>query len=254
MATKVTSNWAGSLDVTRSTNLYDLKDGSKTEGMDYVLSILYKLPTGLLSSKISYSYDIYNHEEGKSYLNDSNLTYSYNETLIYKNQNSVLAGWTPSLTAIIPLSEGSRNNEQLKTALIAGANFKILAGEKTISKGFGSDISVTAGQNFHNYETDVNGKSLNRYSSNQSLAVFYSSRNIFVILNYVNKLRWAYNGELRNGFELSQEVDYSFYKKWTVLLGHTNAGTAFKPNGIDSNVSLISENSSVVYFGLKYIF
>lgn len=250
------SRWAGGVDMTRAMSLYDHQDGTKYDGMDYGAGLSYTLPwNGSLSSKLSVTQYLSPTEgEDTAILNDSHLAYKHSRFKIIENRRGVDLDWNPTFTGLIPLSKNSKDVDQINTALIAGAQGSLRAGDATNFRGLGLVFGVNAGQNFHQFETNKDGTILNKYSSNQFLSLYYSIRAFTLSTTYTNKIRWPYSGDVRNSFEFSQQVDYRFLKAYTASLGHTNSGSTLKPNGQDSNVSLMNEDSSIVYLGIGYSF
>jgi len=251
---KTGSLWSGSLEMARSSSLYDLDDGSKEDGMDYAGALSYAVPTGRLSSKLSVSQDLNQKTEDTAVINDSHLNYSHQAFQLYEDSRLLKLQWNPAATSIIPLSKKSQKVEQLKTALITSATLSIDAGDRTNLHGLGVKLTVTAGQNFHEFDTDVNGKILNKYSSNQSISLSYKRGDFSIGTEYVNKIRWPYIGDSTSSFEFSQSIGYSFYKQWVASLGHTNSASTLKPNGYESNIGLVNEETSLVSIGLTYEF
>ncbi len=109
-------------------------------------------------------------------------------------------------------------------------------------------MGLTAGRSFHSYEQDINGAVLNRYSSNQTLAVGYSIGDWSFSVEFLNRLRWTYQGNLKTpSFVASQEIGYSIHDHFNLAVGHTNEASAMKDNGVDSNYNLVDEKTSTVY-------
>ena len=253
-STKQPSVFSGMASISRSTSLYDLKDGSKYDGMDYLVGFGLNFNFGSFSSKLSYSQDLNDKTGENSSINDTNITYSYLPISISKNDRGVNLGWVPSVTMIIPLSDRSRNVEQLQTALIASAGLSLSAGKNTAMSGLGSKFSISLGQNFHQFETDKNGTISNKMSSNQSIALYYTLSDFTFSLAYANMYRWPYSGNVKNSFSLSQDITYSFLDQYSVSIGQSNSGSTLKPNGYDSNISLFSDTNSILYlaFGASF--
>lgn len=246
---------SGSFDTIRSTSLYDLNNGSKYDGMDYVGSLIWTLPwESSLATKVSFTQILSPTENDTTVLNDTHISYSQKKFKLIENDLAVNLAWNPTVTALIPLSKQSKEVEQLNTAVIGSASMTMDAGGRTALHGFSAKFSVSFGQNFHQFETDQNGSILNKYSSNQTLALKYKIKDWALSTTYINKVRWPYAGDVRNSFEFSQDVGYTFQKTWAVSLGHTNSGATLKPNGSDSNVALVDEENSRVYIGLSYGF
>lgn len=247
-------NFSGTFEVSRSSSLYDLKNGNKYDGMDYLVSIAYKLGLGTLSTGLSYTQNLNENDSENSTINDSHLKYSLESQSYEIDSIASDMDWGSSLSAIVPISNKSRDVDQLQTAVILSTNLTFIVSNKSALKGFGLGLGISAGQNFHSFETDKNGNFLNKNSSNQSISLIYSLKKIRFLFSYANKIRWAYQGDTRNSFEFSQDVTYSFLDSWSASAGHTNSGSSLKPNGIDSNLSVIDEDNSIVYVGLAYSF
>jgi hypothetical protein len=244
----------GGLQVVRSTSLYDLKNGSKYDGMDYLTEFGFATPIGAFSTKLSVTQVLSPTEEDATILNDSNLTYAYTGIKLKDDPNQFVIGLTPALTAIIPLSKKAKNIDQLITALIGSVTLGFAAGKNTNLAGLSLGLTLTLGQNFYQKETDVNGSILNKNSSNQIISVAYELSHFTFSLSYANQVRVPYAGDLRNAYEFSQDIGFKFAKDWVVSIGHTNAGATLKPNGYESNVSIVNEDNSIAYLALSYGF
>ena len=114
--------------------------------------------------------------------------------------------------------------------------------------------AVTLGRNVHAYEENINGKVLNQYSSNQSVAVGYAISDWSMSATFINRSRLTYQGNTKSTFEIVEELGYALNDSFALAIGHTNSGASLKPNGSDSNIELFNENSSVVYGTLSMSF
>lgn len=234
--------------VSRSTSLVDHKDGTRTDSIDYGFMPVLKMPVGSISSRIIYSQNLNDQSPSESDFSDIPVTFAFNsfKTKAFKDAAIRL---TPTITAIAPVSKTSVKKDQLQTALISGLSFGFIPSVTNFNSGYGWSLgaSISFGRNFHAYEEDINGSVLNQYSSNQTLNALYKYRNwrINVEFNHLN--RWSYQNNLKEAFEHSEEVAYDFTANFSLALGHTNAGSALKANGVDSNYNLINENDSKVY-------
>ncbi len=247
-------SFSGGLQVVRSNSLYDLKNGSKYEGMDYLTEFGFASPAGAFSTKLSVTQVLSPIEEDSTILNDSNLTYAYTGIKLKNDPDHSVIGLTPALTAIIPLSKKAKNVDQLQTALIGSITLGFAAGKNTNLTGLSLGLTLSIGQNFYEHETNVNGVILNKNSSNQIISLSYELDQFTFSLAYANQVRVPYAGDVRNAYEFSQDIGYKFAKDWVISIGHTNAGAALKPNGYDSNVSIVNEDNSIVYLALSYGF
>ena len=249
------------LQISRGTSLYDHQDGSRSDSMDYLAMPHMKLGFGTVKAKIVYSQNL--REDGNTY-DGTTAASDWGDVSVTVAKNPYKWMWsypymitlTPFVSGVIPASQNSLKRDELKTAVSAGVSFGVIPdGIAPESDGFWSfAIGVTAGRNIHAYDTDINGKVLNRYSSNQTLNFSYNYKAFSFGIEFINKSRWTYQGNVKNAFEHSQEVGYNFTENVSLAIGHTNGGNALKANGIDSNLELVNENDSSVYATLGLSF
>ncbi|MFZ3230530.1 MAG: hypothetical protein WA160_10030 [Pseudobdellovibrio sp.] len=244
--------------VSRSTSLVDFKDGTKTDAVDYLLSPFVKTSLGTVTTKLAYSQNLKESNasaESKSDWADAPVTFIATPYKWLWSSPYVIT-LTPTVTAVVPLSQTSTRRDQLQTTLITGISFGIIP-DGIAPKHDGAwnlAIGITAGQAFHAYEENTVGTVLNKYISNQTLNLGYTYKAISLSAEYIHKSRWTYQGSTKEAFELSEELGYSINENFSMALGHTNAGSALKANGSESNIDLVNENSSVVYVAMGLSF
>lgn len=238
-------------DVTRSTSLVDHQDGTRSDAMDYSLKPAVKLSFGSLSSEIAYTQNL--RDESTPTENDFSdipIKFSFIPTkLNLINDYNSRIGY--SLTSLVPVSKNSTQRDQLQTALSAGLSFVM---EPVDGQGFSFSTAVSLGRNIHAYEEDINGNVLNEYSSNQSVIVGYGISDFSLSASFINRSRLTYQSNTKSAFEITEELGYTLNDHFALALGHSNSGATLKPNGTDSNIELINENSSVVYGTLSMTF
>ena len=239
------------LEISRSRSLIDFKDGSRSDGLDILIVPSVAAFNGKISTQLAYSQNLRNqYSQTENDFADLPVTYAF-KALPLAWADSMKTNFVYSITAVVPVSKYSRIKDELQTALSGrvGLSFTPADGE-----GFSATAGLTLGRNFHTYEEDINGSVLNQYSSNQSLGIEYSLSNWSVGVDFVNRSRLTYKGNTKSTFELTEEIGYSVNDNFSLALGHTNAGSTLKANGVDSNIELIDENSSVVYgtIGFSY--
>lgn len=249
------------MQVSRSTSLYDHDDGSRSDSMDYLVMPQMKLGFGTLKAKIVYSQNL--RENGNTYDGTAGAS-DWGDVSVTAAKNPYKWMWsypymitlTPFVSGVIPASQNSMKRDELKTAISTGVSFGVIPdGIAPQSDGFWSfAIGVTAGRNIHSYETDINGKILNKYSSNQTVNFSYNYKDFSFGVEFINKSRWTYQGGVRSAFEHSQEIGYNINDNFSLALGHSNGGSSLKANGLDSNLELVNENDSSVYATLGLSF
>lgn len=239
-----------SLSLSRSTNLVDYQDGSRSDSIDYAFSPSMKTSFGSFASSLAYSQNLRDqYSSTASDWSDIPLVFSFKpKTFIWIERNAKLQY---SVTAVIPVSQYSVKKDQLQTALSGKIGFSLMPVE---GNGFGIVTGISLGRSFHSYEEDLNGSVLNQYSSNQNVGVSFAYNDWSFSADFVNRTRWTYKNSVKSIFEISEEIGYSLSPNFSAAVGHTNAGATLKANGADSNVDLYNENTSIVYatLGMSY--
>lgn len=239
-----------SLSLSRSTNLVDYQDGSRSDSVDYAFSPSLKTSFGTLATSVAYSQNLRDqYNSTASGWSDIPLIFSFKpKTFVWIERNAKVQY---SVTAVVPVSQYSVKKDQLQTALSGKIGFSLMPAE---GNGFGFVAGFSLGKNFHSFEEDINGSVLNQYSSNQSAGISYSYNDWSLSADFVNRTRWTYKNNVKSSFEISEEIGYSISPNFSVAIGHTNAGATLKANGADSNVELYNENTSIVYgtLGMSY--
>lgn len=238
--------------VSKSTSLVDFQDGTRRDGMDYQLAPALVTSYGVLSTRIAYSQNL-REDSPATALDDSDwadapITFAFNPTKWFK-QSPITIAMTPSVTAVMPISQISIRRDQLQTTLIGGLNFKFSEGG-VIAKKDGAwvvGVTLTAGRSFHAYQENINGSVLNQYLSNQALNLGYTYKVVSFTVDYAHKTRWTYQGGVRDSFELSEEIGWAINDTLSLAVGHSNGGSSLKPDGSESNFSVYNENDSTVY-------
>jgi hypothetical protein len=234
----------------RSTSLVDFQDGSRKDAAEFKLAPSVGFYGGSkLATEVTYSQNLRDETDIENDFSDVPVSYSFKGTPLnwFKDSKTKIGYF---LTAVVPASKISTKRDQLQTSVSGKINLSAAPKEDGVSAG----VSVSAGRNFHAYEEDINGNVLNQYSSNQTLSLGYSYGSLSLSLDYIHRTRWTYRGNIKEAFELDEEIGYDLTKNINIAIGHTNAGAALKANGADSNIDFYNENSSMVYASLALSF
>lgn len=236
---------SGSFAVYRNTSLYDFQDGTRRDSADYVLKMGLKItPDYSLSVQGGYSQDLHHSEYD-----------DFGDTSVSLGRKAIPLGLyvllSPSITAIVPTSKMSHTVQNLESAYRVGASFSL---NPVVNPNLVLGLGLSGGQNFHQYDTDINGNVLNQYSFNQTLIAGYNLGNFSLSAIYIHKNAWTYQHTLKEAFEHYEEIGYGVNNSLAVAIGHSNGGSALKANGSDSNLALINENDSMVYGALTLMF
>lgn len=249
---KKSTKFSASIDVSRSTNLYDHQDGSRFDSLDFRLVTGLAFPFGhSLSMVVDYANDLNDPENTAAGLIDPSLKYSFKSTDWAWSAPYVLT-FRPSISTVLPITDRSTKRDQLNGSLSGAIAFGIKPDGIYKSDGvWNVMVSLSAGRNFHTYEEDINGKVLSKYSSNQALDLGYSIGDFSFSVSYLHRSRWTYQGNIRESFVLGQEIGYSLNDNFSVNAGHSNEGSMIKANGYESNLDVVDENNSSVYMGIS---
>lgn len=244
---KETSIWSGFLHSSRTTGLYDFKDGSRNDSMDYSLRVNASLtPQYFLRMDTGYSQNMKDQE--LSDFADTSLTL---RRIPMKLGRNFIFSYNVGGTA--PTSEDSSKRANLKGSVRSGVILAINPSRLIPGLAFTSSASIA--KNFHAYETDVTGKVLNEYSSTQSLIASYSFPvGITLSADVTHAVARSYQGTIQNSYLISQDISYGINETFQVSAGHSNSGMALKPNGQDYSIDMYNENTSTVYAALTVIF
>lgn len=230
----------GFVNAARSTSLYDFQDGSRKDGMDYTGRVNFNL-TKNYTVRIDggYSQDLKDSQNDD--WNDTSVSVRRNPFAISR---SLLMGL--SLGGVAPTSKESYKIKNSMGSMSVGMSLS--NNPKALIPGLGIVGTASLSRNFHQYETDINGKVLSQYSSTQSLAVSYDwPVGISASATFVHRNGLTYQNNIRESFEISEELGYEVTKAISIAVGHSNSGNALKANGVDSNVQIVDEDSSIVY-------
>jgi len=246
------TNFSASVDVSRSTNLYDHQDGSRSDSLDFRFVVGAAFTNGhALSTVVDYSNDLKDSENTAAGLVDPSIKYSFKSTNWAWSAPYILT-FRPSISTVIPMTKRSKDRDQLQGVLSGGISFGIKPDGIYKSDGVWTVIlGLTAGRSFHTYEENINGTVMNKYSSNQSMDISYDIADFSFSVSYLHRSRWTYQGNIRESFVLGQEIGYALSDNFSVNAGHSNEGSAIKANGYESNLDLVDENESSVYMGIN---
>ncbi|KYG66017.1 hypothetical protein AZI86_02815 [Bdellovibrio bacteriovorus] len=239
--------WSGYINASRSSSLVDFQDGTRQESADYLTRFSYKFTeTYGMRLQGGYSQDM-RYSENSDFA-DTSLSLTRTPG---KVGSSLLLGYRVS--AVAPTSKDSYKRQSLQTALsttlVGMINPERLVPSLEISG------SVSLGRNIHQFETALDGRVNNQYSSAQALSISYGFKyGISISGEFVHKNAWSYQNVMRDSFEMSQELGFEINPSFAVAVGHTNSGSSLRPNGNDSNVQIIDEKTSILYGSLTATF
>ncbi len=240
-------SWSGFFNFSRSTNLYDFDDGSRRDGMDYMMRINLKINNKYsLRAQGGYSQDL-KYPESNDFSDTSlNLQQSPSNWGKY-----LMGGFRLGLG--IPTSKDSHIRQNLYASVSTGLT--LIANPDLLPKDLEIAGTLSLGRNFHQYETALDGRVNTQYSTSQSLGLTYNfNSKLSLSTTFMQRNTWSYQNVVRHSFDISEELSYQFNSTWVASLGHSNSGSTLRPNGADSNIQFFNDNNSFVYASTTVIF
>ncbi|MDG0815596.1 hypothetical protein [Bdellovibrio svalbardensis] len=241
------SIFSGFVQASRSTSLYDFQDGTRKDGMDYAARFNMKLTKDYtLRLDGGYSQDLVD-PQGDDF-GDTSLGLLRAPVALGK---LIMMGYKVGVVA--PTSKASRTLQNMQGAVSGSVSVSI--NPERLIQGLSIVSGLSLRRNFHQYDTAMNGAVNTQYSSSQSISVGYDwASGVSISGEFIHKNGLTYQNNIKESFEHTEELGYSINDAFAVAVGHTNSGNALKANGVDSNVALIDENSSLVYGSLTVAF
>ncbi len=152
-----------------------------------------------------------------------------------------------SISTVVPMSKNSVKRDRLQTSI------SLANGVKYINNYFSIGYTLSVAQNFHEFTQNAEGSPniQNRLTQSVDLAVPITEK-ISVSTSGAYRIGRTYQNSTRYGFIFDLDANYEIVKSLDLNIGTSNEGNALKKNGIDSNISIYDENSSVSRAGLTY--
>jgi len=153
----------------------------------------------------------------------------------------------------LPTSKASRKEKSLQASVGARPtiNFDFAKiGFRNLKMFYGLSVS----KNVHKYSTATDGSSNNEWGiSNIVGAGLTLSKKLELAATFFQRNNFTYLGYLRQSFRHDERLSYALNDTISLGVGHTNEGSALKPNGEDTS-SVFDRNNSEVYFSLNASF
>ncbi len=153
-----------------------------------------------------------------------------------------------SLSGVVPTSQRSKEQDRLQGAVSLSNGLHYL--------GSVTDIQYRLGlnQNFHEYDFNAVGSPNIQQTVSHSLSTQIKITEKFYI-TALGVYRWGqtYGKKERSTFEVHGDLNYDITNKMTLSFGTSNAGQAFKANGVESNITAYDEDSAVIRAGLSIV-
>lgn len=235
--------FALSLGFSNSQNFYESNQPDKKN--TYVLEILpvYKLSESSSLSALSYAVFDAQAKEHVATLKSTLLAWKVTTYKMAEN-----ATFAPSLLAVVPTNGQQVANDKYRGGLGVKGTMTFTQIGKT---GFDFSLASSIRRNFNDVEVGADGEPLIQHGLPQEMTLTYKfnpelradffSRYIF---------SYTYSGKLVQRFLLSLSTSYQINSNWSVSGGIANEGSAFKADGVGSNVRLYDDETSELFLSI----
>lgn len=152
-----------------------------------------------------------------------------------------------SIAVVAPTSEKSQEVNKLKGAISINNGIAFSKNILTVKYILGLSRS------FHEFEQNIDGEFMNEYGIKNTLDVkIQATEKLAASVVGIYRTAITYVNTPRYAFELHSDLGYDFTPQLSANVGVSNAGSALAANGLDSNISLYSEDTSYWRAGLFY--
>lgn len=149
-----------------------------------------------------------------------------------------------AISALIPLSESSKKNRLLATAITVSSSNTYSPGKL---KGFSFSLTPSARSYFFEIEVAKSGSSNPQFRTGLSTAVNYAITSQLIFGAKFEYLRYfTYLGSSYDRYSNSQTLTYTF-SNYSMTLGHSIGGDPLAVNGVDQKIELFDSNQSSIY-------
>lgn len=234
--------WSAMGALSRSTSLYDHQDSSRRDSADIFARLSLRVTDEwTASTAISHSSDL-NYTE---YTGFGDVSLSIGRRGMPLGE---MMTWAPNFSGTFPTSKNSQIHQNLLFA--GGASLSISMKPDVLPAGLSLGFGIGLTRLVHQYEESTTGRVNTQWSSRQSVSIGYSLGRFSLSGQVGHRNTISYQGTLRESFDHSQDLSYQASNNLSVSVGHSLAGSVYRPNGQDTNLSLINEQDSTVYGSL----
>ncbi|MBF0360511.1 MAG: hypothetical protein HQK49_05830 [Oligoflexia bacterium] len=232
-----------------NSNLYRFSSYQYSASADFVFNIEGKFPYDVIVGlESSFSKDLNKDREQK--LNDSAF-YIVKKLFSLGNYIRVSA----KSSAIIPLSNESRNDKTLITSIGVGPAISFdlaMIGLRYVTFAYAPSFA----KNFHRYTTDVNSQMNTSYSIKNKFVLSYRPWEVLELgsmLSLVDTWSYRYNRRIPN-YENRYFINGTITEQLGVAMELIYGDALYKANGSDSNYKLLNEEKGTLSLGVTYTF
>ncbi len=156
---------------------------------------------------------------------------------------------THSISAILPTSDVSQKRDRLRASI--GVSNGISFSNDYIQAKYSLSIS----KNFHQFSQNAEGTALSEYKISNTIDLVVPVTEKFSIsATGLYRTSFTYDKDQKYGFGFYGDLNYDLTQKLSANVGISTEGSALKSNGVDSNISVYDQNSSITRAGITYVY
>jgi hypothetical protein len=234
------------LGVQTDSSLHQSDDVSHSSSTSLTIAPSYKISKKVkVAGSLTLIRDYENQEEPNQ-VNNAKVTLSHSRIVIGQ-------GWfvTPAVAGTAPTSRVAREDLRLNGSFSLEPRLSY-APENSKFSGF---YHLSLNRNFHE-QTLSRGSSPNlEYSYTSILGAEYEviPKLAFTLMGRYT-IGKTYRNFQREHFSIMETINYQINDELGVEVGHSNSGSAVKPNQRDSNIAVLSDQGSTLFIGANYVF
>lgn len=154
-----------------------------------------------------------------------------------------------SVSFVAPTNNESQKNDRFQTSVGVSNGFRLQLVYAKI------DYRLGIAKNIHEFTQNAEGSPNVEYRLTQTVDLSIPvTEKLSVTSVAVYRQGWTYRGFQRFAFEWHNDLNLDVTANLAVNVGISNDGSALKANGVDSNISAYSPDSSVTRAGLSYTY
>lgn len=235
------SGWSLDLGFEYSENVAQQEEGPKESGMELLLTPNYKI-NGTFSLGVKASIIQASTENKKPSLSNTQVILGMKGWALKDSMTTV-----HSAAAILPTSIVSREDDRLKSSISISNGLAWIATPRFIAI-----YKLGFSRNFHEFTINADGLANVEYRIAHSLDLkLMLTKKLYLTTIGVFRQGRTYQGFERQDFQFHGDINYDILDNLTMNVGTSNEGAAMKANGVDSNISVYDEKSTIWRFGIS---
>jgi len=226
-----------------TSSLHELDSNDHQLSNEFSISPTFDLGQGYtLFSSIAGTKDL--KGERKFYMGDGSVGVS---TTLRKFGDLTITGTS---AVAIPLSEGSKDIQTLRTSISLIPSFKY-----SVNKSIKLSYTPSAKLNIHEFKTSLTGSSNTQYQLGNTAAFVFTGLDWVTAVATATYLRkFTYRGNTSDVYAFSQSLSFTPTPATSISVGHAIGANPLQPNGIEQEIKVFDERKSSVFTGFSFTY